>query len=123
MTSNISKMLFGIILSLLVCLSSAYAHGNSIQYKPSPSSSDEVLKIINNPQNQNDVELVMFIMKTIEDKNIKDTNKKIAFVDTFQVSDDIKDVVKSYIKQNLSYSDNERISYGIYKLKKECNHH
>lgn len=133
MTSNIlnrfqiislinSKMLFGIILFILVCLSPAYAQGNLTQYKSSPASSDEVLKIINNPQNQNDVELIMFVLKSIEYKNIKEINKKIDFVDTFKVSDDIKDVIKTTIKQNLNYSDHERVDYGIYQLKKECNH-
>ena len=117
-----SKMLFGIILFILVCLSPAYAQGNLTQYKSSPASSDEVLKIINNPQNQNDVELIMFVLKSIEYKNIKDINKKIDFVDTFKVSDDIKDVIKTTIKQNLNYSDHERVDYGIYQLKKECNH-
>jgi len=131
MTSNIltrlqiislinSKILCGIILFLLVCLSSAHAQGNLTQYKSSPASNDEVLKIINNPQNQNDVELIMFVLKSIEYKNIKEINKKIDFVDTFKVSDDIKDVIKTIIKQNLNYSDHERISYGVY-VNKKCN--
>ena len=110
-----------ITLLILTSLSIANAQGNLTQYKPSPTSSNEVSNIINNPQNQNDVELSMFVLKIIEDKNITDINKKIAFVDTFKISDDIKDAIKTTITQNINYSDNERVGYGIYELKK-CNH-
>jgi len=77
--------------------------------------------ILSNAQNQKDVELVMLIMKSIEDKNIQSVEEKINFVDTFKVTDEIKDVAKSYIRQNISYSDNKRIAYGIYQYTK-CNH-
>lgn len=85
----------------------------------------DLMSIANNPaltnqQNQNDVELVMFIMKNIEDKNIVEVDKKNDFVNSFKVSDYIKNVVKSYIAQNINYSDNKKISYGIYLFKK-CN--
>lgn len=108
----------GILLFLITLLSSAYAQGNLTQYKPSPKSDDEVLKIINNPQNQNDAELIMLIQKSIEEKNITDINKKIAFIDSFNVTDYIKVLVKRNIKQGITYSDYERVSYGVYQFKK-----
>ena len=113
------KML--ITLLILSSLSFANTLGDVSQYKPSPTSRDEVSKIVNNPVNQNNVELSMFILKMIQDKNITDINKKIAFVDTFQLSDDIKDTIKITINQNINYSDFERAGYGIYLFKK-CNH-
>lgn len=119
------KILLGVI-TLMTFSHSAYALDNT---KPS-SAAQELLKtiktpqyqnnIINNLQYQNDTELAMFIMKSIEEKNIKEANKKIDFVNTFKVSDEIKDQVKSMIKQNINYSDHEKVSYGIYLLKK-CN--
>jgi hypothetical protein len=114
------------ILILATSLNIAYAQGD---LKIS-SNAQETLKFMNDPQNkndilnnvqyQNDVELLMFIMKSIEDKNIKDKNKKIEFVNSFKASNDIKEWAISYINQNITYSDNEKISYGIYGLKK-CN--
>jgi predicted CoA-binding protein len=75
--------------------------------------------VLSNPQNQNDVELIMLIMKSIEDKNIQGIKERINFVDTFKVSDEIKNVAKSYIRQNISYSDNKKNwlwSLLIYKM-------
>lgn len=75
--------------------------------------------MLSNPQNQNDVELIMLIMKSIEDKNIQGIKERINFVDTFKVSDEIKNVAKSYIRQNISYSDNKKNwlwSLLIYKM-------
>ena len=118
-----SRVLLGSIL-LITFSSSVYALDD---LKPS-SAANEVLKMINNPQYQNDIinnsqyqndtELVMFIMKSIEDKKIKETTKKLDFVNTFKVANEIKDQVKSMIKQNLNYSDHEKVSYGIYLLNK-----
>ena len=92
------------------------------------SSAQEVLRSINEPQNkndrlnnpqyQNDTELLMFIMKSIEDKHINEINKKIEFVNSFSVSKDIKEQAISLINQNITYSDNEKVSYGVYLLKK-----
>jgi hypothetical protein len=94
------------------------------------SPAQEMLKFINDPQNkndrlnniqyQNDTELVMFIMKSIDDKHIKEINKKIEFINSFNVSKDIKEQAISYVNQNITYSDNEKVSYGVYLLKK-CN--
>jgi len=117
------KILFGILLSTAF-LNPTYA----IDDPKLSSDVQEVLKMmqdpkykndfINNLQYQNDTELTMFLMKSIEDKGIKDTNKKIEFVNTFKVSEDIKEQVKSYIRQGINYSDHEKVSYGIYLLKK-----
>ena len=108
------SVLFGVTLSVLTSISIAQA----------PKL--DIASIINDPilsnsQNQNDVELIMTIMKAIEDKDIQGVDKKIEFANTFKVSDYIKNTVKSYINQNINYSDNQRISYGIYRLKL-CNH-
>ncbi len=73
-----------------------------------------------NPQTQNETELMMFLLKSIEDKNITDKQKKIEFVNSFKVSEDIKQYAISLINQNITYSNNEKISYGIYSLK-QCN--
>lgn len=120
------NILCGITLALLTSLSAASTQGDLNL----SSSAQEMLKflndpqnkndILNNPQTQNDNELVMFIMKSIEDKHIKEINKKVEFVNSFKVSNDIKEQAISYINQNLTYSDNEKASYGIYMLKK-CN--
>jgi hypothetical protein len=74
----------------------------------------------NNVDYQNNTELVMFVMKSIEDKHITNVNKKIEFVNSFKVSDDIKEQAISLINQNIEYSDNEKVAYGVYLLKK-CN--
>jgi hypothetical protein len=73
---------------------------------------------LNSPQVQNDNELVMSIMKFIEDKNIKEKNKKIEFINSLSVSNEIKQQAISYVNQNLTYSDHEKVSYGLYLLKK-----
>lgn len=106
--------------------SSAYALDNH----NSSSATNELLQttsshqdqndIINTPQDQNDTELVMFILKCIEDKHITEINKKIAFVNTFKVSNDIKDYAISLITQDLNYSDHKKDSYGTYILQ-PCN--
>ena len=113
------NQLFGVIFSLLTCLSFAHAQENLPAHQ-SNISDDQAFKILQNPQNENHAELVMFVLKSIEDLNITDTNKKLEFVDTLEVSDQVKNQVKSYINQNISYSDNEKVSYGIYQFKK-CN--
>lgn len=92
------------------------------------NDAQEILKFLNEPQNkndslnspqvQNDNELVMSIMKFIEEKNIKEKNKKIEFINSLNVYDEIKQQAISYVNQNLTYSDNEKVSYGIYLLKK-----
>lgn len=115
-----SKMLLGVTLSVVTFLSFASVQEN-LRTNTITLSDTEVTATLQNPQNQNDVELIMSIMKIIEDKNIEGISKKINFVDTFKVSDYIKNTIKSYIRQNINYSDNERISYGIYRSKK-CNH-
>ena len=109
-----------LIFILLASISIAHAQ----EYKTSAGMSKaEILQVISNQQNQKNVELIMFALKSIEELNITEMNKKIEFVDTLQVSDEIKTGVKSQIKQNLSYSDHERVGYGIYQLKKDCSHH
>lgn len=127
MNSNIlsPRVLLGVILAITFS-ASVYALDNV----ESSSAANEVLKLINspqykndtinNPRTQNDTELVMFILKAIEEKKIQDPKQKIAFTNSFQVSDDIKGLVINQINQNLNYSDNERVAYGIYMLKK-CN--
>lgn len=110
------KLKFAAI-GLITFFSIANAKDNLSMFQPTSSSEEEVLKMIKNPTNQNNTELVMSILKDIEDKGIKDADKKIEFVDSFNVSNDIKEQAKSYIRQNIKYSDNERVSYGVYKLK------
>ena len=112
------------ILILGVSLNLAYAQDNT----KLSSAGQELLEFVNDPQNkndslldpknQNDTELVMFILKAIEDKKIKEKTKQIEFANSFQVSDDIKKGVINSINQNLAYSDNEKVSYGIYLLNK-----
>lgn len=88
-----------------------------LQFVNDPQNKNDKL---NNPQAQKDTELVMFIMKSIEDKHIKEIDKKIEFINSFNVSNGIKEQAVSLINQNITYSDNEKVSYGIYLLKK-CN--
>lgn len=134
MNSNIVKdvnikhrnILFGVTLSLLTFFNIAHAKGD---LKLS-SDAHEVLKFVNkpqakndklnDPQTQNDTELVMSILKYIEDKNITESNKKIEFINSSKVSNYIKNGVINEIQQNITYSDYEKVSYGIYMLKK-CN--
>ena len=73
-----------------------------------------------NPQTQNETELTMLILKSIEDKNITDKQQKIEFVNSSKVSENIKQDAISLINQNITYSDNEKVSYGLYLLK-QCN--
>lgn len=131
MSNNILKcfnvknrnILFGVILSLLTSLSVANPQSDlklssdaqaTLEFFNAPQNKNDN---INNPQTQNDTELVMFIMKSIEDKKITDKHKKIDFINSFQVSKYIKDGAISEVNQNISYSDNEKVSYGIYMLK------
>ena len=122
------------LLSILIFATSlniAYAQDN-LNISSLSSNAQATLKFLNDPKNkndnlndpqtQNDTELVMSIMKSIEDKQIKDNNKKIEFVNSFKVSSYIKDGVISLINQNITYSDHEKISYGVYGLN-ECNDH
>jgi hypothetical protein len=85
------------------------------QFVNNPQNTNDKL---NNPQGQNDAELVMFIMKSIEDKHIKEIDKKIEFVNSFNASNSIKEQAISLINQGITYSDNEKVSYGVYLLKK-----
>ena len=134
MSNNILKcfniknrnIVFGVILSLLTSLSVANPQNDlklssdaqaTLEFFNSPQNKNDN---INNPQTQNDIELVMFIMKSVEDKNLADKNKKIEFINSFKVSNVIKEQAISYINQNIKYSDNEKVSYGIYLLK-TCN--
>lgn len=96
---------------------SAYAQDN---LKPFDASNQAI--IINSSQDQNDTELVMSILKLIEDKGITETNKKIDFINTFKVSNDIKEYATSLITQSLNYSDYKKDSYGTYTLQ-TCNNH
>ncbi len=73
-------------------------------------------EVVKNQQNQNDVELVMFILKSIDELNITDNSKKINFVDSMKVSDEIKDLAKNEINQGIVYSDHKKVSYGMYQL-------
>jgi len=122
MSNNILKcfnvknrnILFGVILSLLTSLSVA----NPQSDLKLSNDTQATLKLTNDPQYQNDVELLMFVMKSIEDKKITDKNKKIEFVNSFKASNYIKEWAISLINQNITYSDNEKISYGDYLLKK-----
>ena len=112
------KVLFGVILSLISFLSFAYTQENLNQMlNEEVMQNRAALQLITNPQTRNDNELSMFIMHIIESKNIKDFNKKIEFIDTFKVSDDIKQQAKVYVKQNLNYSDFRKVDYGVYILK------
>ena len=117
------------LLSILIVgasLNVAHAQGNLNLSSPA----QEMLQFVNDPQNkndklndpqaQNDTELVMFIMKSMEDKHIKEINKKLEFINSFNVSNGIKEQAISLINQNITYSDHEKVSYGIYLLKK-CN--
>src|SRR5688572_30222955 len=114
--TNILLLLLTSFLSVAV----AHAQNNSL-IDPSQLSEAQIKQIVTNPQNENKVELVMFVLKSIEDLNITDDDKKIAFVNSLDVSNEIKDVVKSDIKLNITYSDHERVSYGIYRLmSKQC---
>ena len=117
---NLKYSLITFLLSLNA-LSFANYSGDLSQLKSTPFSSDEVLKIIKNPQNQNNVELVMAVLKNIEDLNITEKDKKISFVDNFNTTDNIKSLVKISIENNISYSDHKRIDYGLYEYKK-CYH-
>ena len=56
----------------------------------------------------------------MEDIHIKEINKKIDFINKSHVSNDIKNWAIRLINQNITYSDHEKVSYGIYILKK-CN--
>lgn len=121
-----SKVLFGMALSLIIFLYPAYAQSKlklssdaqaTLKFMNDPKNKNDIL---NNAQYQNDVELLMFIMTSIDDKNIKEKNKKIEFVNSFKASEYIKDWAISLINQNITYSDNEKVAYGIYTLKK-CN--
>ncbi|HLX54963.1 MAG TPA: hypothetical protein VKR58_13540 [Aquella sp.] len=117
-----------ITLSLVTSLSIANAQDNSTPATALSSSAQEVLKWLNDPKNANDnlnnkqtqdgVEQVMSIMKSLEDQNIKGNDKKIEYVNSLNVSTDMKEWAISYINQNINYSDNEKVSYGIYRLKK-----
>ena len=102
------------ILILTTSLNIAHAQGNLIDSRQ--LSEAEVLKVVTNPQNQAKVELVMFVLKSIEDLNITENDKKIDFVNKVAVSDNIKDMVKNDISQNITYSDYKRVSYGMYQL-------
>jgi hypothetical protein len=107
------------ILILATSLNIAHAQENlTTNEKPTQNAVELMLA---NPQTQNDTELVMFIMKSIEDKDIQGVDKKTNFVDTFKVSDSIKNQAKSYINQNINYSDYKKLSYGMFQFKK-CNH-
>ena len=134
MSNNILKcfnvknrnILLGVALSLLTSLAVANPQDDlklssdaqaTLEFFNAPQNKNDN---INNPQTQNDTELVMFIMKSIEDKKITDKNKKIEFVNSFKVSNYIKEGAINDINQNITYSDNEKVSYGIYLLKK-CN--
>lgn len=116
-----TRILLGMLLFSTYLLS--FANDNNVlqQLRSTPSSPDEVLKIVQNPQNQNNVELVMFILKNIEDLNIIETDKKIEFVNNFNVSDEIKSLVKTAIENHINYSDHKRITYGLYEFNK-CRH-
>jgi len=114
-----------IILSSIIFLSFSFANAqdNFKTFRPTPNSEAEVSKIIESPENRNHTELVMSVLKSIEDLWIKDTNKKIDFVNSLTVSDDIKDNTISQIRNNLSYSDHEKVGYGIYRLNNnKCPH-
>ena len=70
-----------------------------------------------NPQTENNTELTFSILKSIEDKNITYTQKKLDFVNSSQVSENIKQSVINLINQNITYLDYEKVSYGLYSLK------
>ena len=108
-----SKKLLIAMLSITTFLSFANANNYHIN-RPSEA---EAMHIVENPDNQNKVELAMFILKSIEEKQIKNIDKKIDFVNSLPVSDEVKRLAKSIIQQGINYSDNEKISYGIYRLK------
>lgn len=118
------KLLTILIVGLSINI--AHAQGNSNL----SSGAQAVLQFVNDPQNkndklnnaqiQNDTELVMFIMKSIEDKHITEINKKIEFINSFNASNSIKEQAINLVNQNINYSDNEKVSYGVYLLKK-CN--
>jgi hypothetical protein len=115
------KILLGIVLSI------SFLPSYAIDNPKLSDTATELNNMLNNPkykndslnnqQNQNDTELVMFILKAIEEKKIQDPKQKIAFANSFQVSDDIKSLVRTQINQKLNYSDNEKVSYGVYILK------
>ena len=117
---NNSRRVLGILLS--ACLSSVYA----LDSNELSSANSEATKLFNStlypnevistPQDQNETELALNILKTIEDKKITETNKKISFVNTFNLPDEIKKYAKSLITQNLNYSDFKKESYGTYTL-------
>jgi hypothetical protein len=113
-----------IILSSVMFLSFSFANAqdNSNLFRPTPNSENEVLKIITSPENLNNTELVMSVLKSIEDLGIKDTNRKIDFVSSLKVSDDIKAQVIGQVRNSLSYSDHEKVSYGMYKVKSDKCH-
>ncbi len=108
-----SKKLLIAMLSMTTFLSFANANSYHIN-KPSEA---EAMQIVENPENQNKVELAMFILKSIEEKQIKNIDKKIDFVNSLPVSDEVKRFAKSIIQQGINYSDHEKTSYGIYRFK------
>jgi hypothetical protein len=122
---HIIMKLKAIILSSVMFLSFSFA--NAQDNSKLSSDVQGVLKFLNAPQNKNDLlnntqyqhdtELVMFVMKSVEDKHIKDINKQIEFINSFKVSNDTKQQAISYIKQHIKYSDHEKVSYGVYMLK------
>lgn len=92
----------------------------TLKFMNDPKNKNDML---NNVQYQNNVELLMFVMKSIEDQNINENNNKIKLVNSLDVSDYIKNWAISYINQNITYSDNEKISYQIYTLKQCSDNH
>ena len=110
MKKLLSMLILGVSLNL------AYAQEKPLIDSKEPSEAQKS-EFINNIVNQNNNELVMFILKSIEDQGITNTDQKINFVNTFNVYDKVKEEVITAIKANITYSDNEKVSYGRYKLK------
>lgn len=110
------------MMSALAYLNIDYAEGNFPPNRNITVKSDsEALQILSNPKNQQKVELYMYVLKSIQDLGITDIDKKIAFVETMEVSNNIKDWVKSSIRHNINYSDYKKVSYGIYQtLNNKC---
>jgi hypothetical protein len=117
---NLKTIVRTLMLSALASLAIAGTPEHSL-IDSTKLSEAEVQQIVTNPQNQQRVELVMSILKAIDDLNITENSKKIDFVNTMEVSDNIKTLVKNQINLNITYSDFQRVSYGIYRLmSKQC---
>ena len=116
------------LITLLILTSLSFTYAQDVSNLSNVGQ--QLLKWSNNPQSKNDStispqrrnenELMMFILKSIADNNITDKQQKIEFVNSFQVSEDIKQFAISLINQNITYSDNEKVAYGLYLLK-QCN--